>query len=147
LSYLSDQNPPIKLASWFLILLFIMLETAPIVVKTLSDRGPYDEIHETLERSVTVNEQKKSFEIESELDTHMTLTERLHAEVLAANRQLSRRMMASLDVLAATEILEAQTEIARLIVEQWKRAQKNNLKVGEVHRFQNGNSAPANSGA
>lgn len=60
LGSLSDQNPPIKLASWFLVFLFIMLETAPIIVKTLSDRGPYDEVFETLERSVIANEQKKA---------------------------------------------------------------------------------------
>jgi len=141
LSLLSDQSPPIKMASWFLIFLFIMLETAPIIVKTLSDRGPYDEVFETLERSVIANEQKKSFEIDSELDTHMTLTERLHAEALAAKLQLSRRMMDSLDKLAANEILEAQTEIARLIVERWKAAQKNNLQDRTLSQSQNGNSS------
>lgn len=144
LGSLSDQNPPIKLASWFLLFLFIMLETAPIIVKTLSDRGPYDEIFETLERSVIANEQKKTFEIDSELEAHLTLTERLNAETLAAKLQLSRRMMDSLETIAATQIQEAQTEIAGLIVEQWKTAQKNNLKFGAVHGFQNGNASSAN---
>lgn len=56
-------------------------------------------------------------------------------------------MMDSLETLAATQIQEAQTEIARLIVEQWKTAQKNSLNVGAVYRYQNGSSSSANSGA
>lgn len=147
LNDLSERNRPIKLASWFLILLFMLLETAPIIVKVLSDRGPYDDIYETLEHSVTVNEQKKSFDIDSEIDTNMAFTERLHAEVLAAKLKLSRRMMDSLETLAATEILAAQTEISRLIVEQWKMAQKNNLKARTVPGFQNGNSSSGDSEA
>lgn len=147
LDELSERNRPIKLASWFLILLFMMLETAPIIVKVLSDRGPYDEIYETLEHSVTANEQKKSFELVSEIDTDMAFTERLHAEILAAKLKLSRQMVDSLETLAASEIMAAQTEISRLIVEQWKRAQKNNLKTRSVSRFQNGNSSAADPDA
>jgi hypothetical protein len=145
LNDLSDNNRPINLASWFLIFLFIMLETAPIIVKILSDRGPYDEIYETLEYSVVATEQKKSFEIDSELDTDMALSERLHAEVLAAKLQLSRRMMDSLETLAAVEIMEAQTEISRLIVEQWKKVQLDKLgyRAGSPNSARNGDSPPS----
>jgi hypothetical protein len=128
LNDLSRNNPPIDLASWFLIFLFIMLETAPIIVKILSERGPYDDIYETLERSVSAEQEKKSFELESRLNTDMTLCERLHAEILAAKLQLSRRTMDSLETLASAEMINAQTEIARLTVEQWKIAQLDKLK-------------------
>jgi hypothetical protein len=127
LNDLSKDNRPIDLASWFLIFLFIMLETAPIIVKILSDRGPYDDIYETLERSVSAEEEKKSFEIENRLDSDMALSERLHAEILAAKLQLSRRTMDSIESLASAEMMEAQTEIARLIVERWKKAQLEKL--------------------
>jgi hypothetical protein len=147
LNDLSERNRPIKLASWFLILLFMMLETAPIIVKVLSDRGPYDDIYETLEHSVTVNEQKKSFELDSQIDTDMAFTELLHADILAAKLKLSRQMVDSLESLAASEIMAAQTEVSRLIVEQWKRAQKNNLKARTLSGFQNGNSSASNFGS
>jgi hypothetical protein len=128
LKELSDQNPPINLASWFLIFLFIMLETSPIIVKILSDRGPYDDIYETLEYGVSAAEQKKIFEIDNELETDKDLSERLSAEIVAAKLDLSRRMMDSFWTLAASEIMEARTEISRQIVEQWRRAQLNKLQ-------------------
>lgn len=128
LNELSKNNPPIDLASWFLIFLFIMLETAPIIVKTLSERGPYDDICETLEYSVAAEQQKKSFEIESRLDTDMALCERLHAGILSAKLQLSRSTLDSLETLASVEMMQAQSEIARLIVDQWRRAELDKLK-------------------
>jgi hypothetical protein len=127
LNDLSEKNKPIELASWFLIFLFIMLETAPIIVKILSDRGPYDDIYETLEHQVASAEEKKIFEIDTELDASLALTERLYAEILAAQLQLGRRMTDSLETLAASHIMEAQTEVSRLIVEQWKKAQLDKL--------------------
>jgi hypothetical protein len=128
LNDLSENNTPIDLASWFLIFLFIMLETAPIIVKILSERGPYDDIYETLERSVSAEQEKKRFELESRLDTGKVLCERLYAEILNAKSQLSERTMDSLETLASAEMIDAQTEIARLIVEQWKKAQLDKLK-------------------
>lgn len=128
LNELSQENTPIDLASWFLIFLFIMLETAPLIVKILSERGPYDDIYETLELSVSAEQEKKSFELESRLDTEMALCERLHDEILSAKSQLSRRTMDSLETLASAEMIYAQTEIARLVVEQWRKAQLDKLK-------------------
>lgn len=128
LNDLSKNNPPIDLASWFLIFLFIMLETAPIIVKILSERGPYDDIYETLERSVSAEQEKKTFELESRLDTDKILCERLHADILTAKLQLSKRTTDSLESLVFAEMVNAQTEIARLIVEQLKKAQLDKLK-------------------
>lgn len=128
LSALADNNAPVNLASWFLVFLFIMLETSPLIVKILSERGPYDDIYETLEYSVSAEQQKKSFEIESRLNTDIALCERLHAEILSAKLHLSRSTSDSLETLASAEMVAAQTEIARLIVEQWKRAQLDKLR-------------------
>ena len=42
LNRLTKSSSAIFLANWFIILLFIALETAPVLVKILSQRGPYD---------------------------------------------------------------------------------------------------------
>ncbi len=42
-SVLTSKNNGIAYASWFIILLFICIEIAPIIVKLMSERGPYDE--------------------------------------------------------------------------------------------------------
>ena len=47
----SEKHRIIMFADWFITLLFILLETAPIIIKLLSERGPYEAIVEHLEES------------------------------------------------------------------------------------------------
>lgn len=122
LSDLADAHSSVRLASWFLIALFILLETAPIAVKILSDRGPYDEIYETLEHDTWAREQKKRLEINTELETDLALIERMRAEILAAKMDLSRKTMEKVDSLAAAQIIDAQTQISKSLVEEWLKA-------------------------
>lgn len=42
LDRLTQKSSAIKLAHWFILLLFLAVETAPIFVKLISQRGPYD---------------------------------------------------------------------------------------------------------
>jgi hypothetical protein len=44
LSRLTDKSSAIALANWFIILLFIAVETAPVFVKLISPQGPYDHL-------------------------------------------------------------------------------------------------------
>lgn len=46
---LTTMSPTVAWTSYFLISLFILLETAPIIVKLLSERGPYDDIYDNLQ--------------------------------------------------------------------------------------------------
>lgn len=122
LSDLADAHASVRLASWFLIVLFILLETAPIFVKILSDRGPYDEIFETLEHDAWAREQKKRLEINTELETDLALVDRIRAETLAAKLELNRKTMEKIDGFAAAQIAEAQAKISRSVVEEWLKA-------------------------
>ncbi|MBN2165110.1 MAG: DUF4407 domain-containing protein [Marinilabiliaceae bacterium] len=47
---LTENNKTMQYTSWMIILLFIVVETAPIVVKLMSKRGPYDVILERIEQ-------------------------------------------------------------------------------------------------
>ncbi len=49
LSRLTDQSQAIWLANWFIILLFIAVETAPVFVKLISPQGPYDHLLKVIE--------------------------------------------------------------------------------------------------
>ncbi len=44
LDRLSENSAAIAWANWFIMLLFIALETAPVLVKLISARGPYDNL-------------------------------------------------------------------------------------------------------
>lgn len=52
LSNLTAKSQAIWLANWFIILLFIAVETAPVFVKLISPRGPYDHLLLIEERGI-----------------------------------------------------------------------------------------------
>lgn len=128
-SHLAAHNSAIAWASRFLVLLFILLETAPLVAKLLSKRGPYDEIQDGWEHRVYVRERKGISDINDEANTDVSLSRQQNAGRVAAELELSRSTMASLETLASEELREARMEIARLIVEQWRRAELASLKA------------------
>jgi hypothetical protein len=128
-SHLAAHNPAIAWASWFLILLFILLETAPLIAKLLSKRGPYDEIQDAWEHRVYVRERKGISDLNDEANTDVSLSRQQNAGRVTAELELSRSTMASLETLASEELREARMEIARLIVEQWRRAELASLKA------------------
>ena len=122
MSVLSSDNT-VWWASLLLVALFLMLETAPIIVKLLSDRGPYDFKQETLEHSVYANERKKTSDLNDQINTDVALSKELNAGRLKAELDLSKGTMASLLSLASIEIKAAQMEIAKLVVLKWKNAE------------------------
>lgn len=52
LSNITKKSEAIWLANWFIILLFIAVETAPVFVKLISPRGPYDHLLLIEERGI-----------------------------------------------------------------------------------------------
>jgi hypothetical protein len=59
LSRLTKQSDAIFWANWFIILLFIAMETAPVFVKLISDKGPYDNLLKIEEHGFSVQETEK----------------------------------------------------------------------------------------
>jgi len=90
LDRLSEQSSAIQWANWFILLLFIAIETAPVFVKLISSKGPYDNLlkmeehkftsqeievlatttAQTKERTSTLAEHERSFVI-NRLDTEL----------------------------------------------------------------------------
>lgn len=143
---LTEKDGSIALASWFLIILFILLETAPIVVKLLSERGPYEDIYETKEHEVYVNQRRIISNINDEANTRITLSRRRNAALLAAESRLRDGLMASLETLVADELRKARKEIARTIVAHFKGAELKEweTRFGAALRTETGNGfAPA----
>ena len=59
LSNLSKKSFAIAMANWFIVLLFIAIETAPVFVKLISPRGPYDDLLQTEEYGFKVDRVEK----------------------------------------------------------------------------------------
>lgn len=56
LSRITEKSHAIFLAHWFIVLLFVAIETAPVFVKLISPKGPYDNLLRIAEHGFTVEE-------------------------------------------------------------------------------------------
>ena len=59
LDNLSSKNSSINLANWFIMILFIAIESAPVLVKLLAPSGPYDDLLAVHEHSFSVYRKEK----------------------------------------------------------------------------------------
>ena len=95
LAKLTEESEAMATAELFLVLLFIAIETAPIFVKLISTRGPYDELLELHEDQIKLykNEkwQRATGESEARLNyfksTHFYASDLAAATTNAANEQ------------------------------------------------------------
>ncbi|WP_346856324.1 DUF4407 domain-containing protein [uncultured Draconibacterium sp.] len=115
LSVLTDEKPIIKIAKWFITLLFVFIEIAPIMFKMMTERGPYDDMMDKAKHDIKVKELLAISNINEEINTLVKLNreqnlQKLNAE-LAANENLLQT------------IADAQAEIAKKAIEEWKRRQ------------------------
>ena len=59
LGRLTERSAPIRWANWFIILLFIAIECAPVFVKLISPRGPYDDLLQEHEHAFEIHRKQK----------------------------------------------------------------------------------------
>lgn len=110
--------------------MFVVIETAPVVVKLLSKYGPYDAIVEQKETAVTLSEQRKMADIPEKLQREST-NERarddvVHNFVLQQFAQAIHRAEISPDLAAIHDIIAAR------IREEYREAMLRN--IGRVFR-------------
>jgi hypothetical protein len=70
---LTSKNSTMALTSWMIMLLFLVIETAPILVKVLSKRGPYDEKLDATEYEVYIEKVKKVDNLNREVNEYLKL--------------------------------------------------------------------------
>lgn len=109
-------------ASLVITLLFIALETAPVVVKLLTKRGPYDERLDSLEYLVYIEENKKIDMLNREVNEYMSLAND------AAKLSGSIRLQAEKDKLDVelrnnkkllNKLADYQKELADIYADAW----------------------------
>ena len=136
----SLSHPSLFLANLFIVLLFISVETAPILVKLFSSRGPYDDFFDAIEHEVYAATQEKISQINDDVNTRVLLSKQANA----AQVQLGQQTMASLHTLAQN-LFDTQVEVANSVVGNWKKNQLT-LSPGMAHVQTvsgNGKGAPA----
>lgn len=115
---------------WFITLLFILLETLPVVTKLLSKRGPYDMIVERMEYEYKLDQERiieeKKDEVSNLLDEIRELNKlkgevRLKVEKAKLDAELQANEVLLLD------IAQKQAVLAQLAIDQWYEAEKQRL--------------------
>lgn len=147
LSDLAVQDPTVAWTNRFMILLFVMLETTPLLVKLLSERGPYDEFYEAHELRVSLEQQRKMSGMADDVRTAILLGRQNNADLLSAGLQLSQGMVASMSSISAAQIREAKREIADVLINRWKAAELDRLKSQYPSTGHISNGAPPPSPA
>jgi hypothetical protein len=123
LSTLTMTSMSMLLASLFIILLFISLETAPILVKLFSSRGPYDDYLDAIEHKVYATQQQAISDLNVQINTAVAYVKQLNAYFLQHELQLYQQTLSSLPALLPNEFQVAQAEVARRAIERWKAGQ------------------------
>jgi hypothetical protein len=127
LGNISSFGNSIWWASFVITLLFIALETAPVVVKLLTKRGPYDERLDAIEYQVYIEESRKVDSLNREVNEYMKLaneaaklsgTLKLDAEKDKLDIEL-RNNRALLNKLA-----DYQKELAEIYADAWFQEEK-----------------------
>jgi hypothetical protein len=72
---LTSKNSTMALTSWMIMLLFLVIETAPILVKVLSKRGPYDEKLDATEYEVYIGESQKIDTLNRQINEYLKLAD------------------------------------------------------------------------
>ncbi len=111
-SSLTKKNKAIRFASWFIILLFVSIESAPVMVKLLTNRGPYDQMLEAEEYAIKMQSEKAKFNLESETASHRNNLSDKNELQLEAELRSNQEYIA--------EIAKARAEINRRKIEKWK---------------------------
>jgi hypothetical protein len=118
---LSAANRSILFASWFIILLFITIESAPIIVKLLSARGPYDDLLEAEEYKKQIEINRDVIKAELKEDHQINLTQLLEKE-----RNDILYLVEKEHINAEAKVL---TELNLLKVDKWKQEEMAKLNL------------------
>lgn len=82
MSRLTEQNNAMRWAEWFIILLFIALETAPVFVKLISGKGPYDNLLKAEEHRFAMAENEELAKINAEIKARNSGISQLEGEYI-----------------------------------------------------------------
>src|SRR6185503_15609291 len=125
-------------ASLIITILFILLECAPITVKLLSKRGPYDEILDRVEYEIYLAQQKiisdKNDEINNLL-SEIKAVNKLKGEVRIKTEtsKLDAELKANESLL--NEIAKKQAALATIAIEKWYNDELSKLKQDPKNQY------------
>lgn len=121
LHQLSSEPGPVGWVSLFITWLFILLETTPLLMKLLSKRGPYENHLDTQEYGSYVAHLKAVSDINEKTNTEIAFNTWKAERVAEKEQELIEEAINDIQNLAQAEIEAAKAELAKEIVERWRK--------------------------
>ena len=112
---MKETNSSTHTASIFIMLLFIIIETAPTFFKMMMEDGPYDAILNKEKQRIKVQCQHAMSDINDDINTSIRIS--------TQNNELRAKTEADINRQAQEEIAKAQAEIIQAAINVWKQKQ------------------------
>jgi hypothetical protein len=114
-------------ASFVITLLFVVLESAPVIVKLLTKRGPYDEKLDAIEYQVYIEESRKIDMLNREINEYLKLANDAakisgSLKLQAEREKLDIELQNNKDLMY--KIADCQKELAMIYVQAWFEEEK-----------------------
>lgn len=140
---LTASNSTMAWTSWMIMLLFIVIETAPILVKLLSKRGPYDEILDRVEYEHYISEKELISRWNSKINELLEKakeTAKLEGDIFiqVEKQRLEHELKNNQNIL--DDLAQKQEHLARIAIEKWY--QDELAKTNSNQNFANSEQAP-----
>ena len=93
---LTEEDDSLKYASWMIMLLFILIETAPVFVKLITPRGPYDEAIDLMQSIASTRKDSDVQSSQKIADYRNNIREKCEVEII--NNYMKRYAAAQIRV-------------------------------------------------
>jgi len=112
LNSLAESNKSVYYANLFIVFLFIVVESAPMIVKLMSRRGPYDEMLEAMEKEKTAQIKSELAKKEMEFDKENLLQTEIKRHYIDSKMKTEKESM--------EDAFEAKQEMDKKRLDKWK---------------------------
>ena len=110
---IDDNNPELTMVIWFIRMLFIIIEVAPVFFRMMIATGSYDELLRAKAIYISKMAEKQSREVTDEYETEMRINTERNRSRLEAENQANKQLYYG--------IANAQSEVIAKAIENWKK--------------------------
>jgi hypothetical protein len=111
-SNIKKKKFSMQISSFFIMMLLIIIEIAPVLFKLMTESGPYDDMLKTIKHEVSVREKQKISDINDEINTNIRISSEKNRNKLEAEVKANEELLSAIAL--------AQAEIAKVAIEKWK---------------------------
>lgn len=106
------QERSTDIAAWFIMLLFVIIETAPTFFKMMMEDGPYDELLRAEKHRVKVLAQKRISDVNDDVNTSVQIS------TMKNQKRLEAETIANEDILKRIALV--QSELLQKSIDAWR---------------------------